>query len=170
MAIETILASPFAVNVVLPFLLVFVLIFAVLQKSQILGKDKRQIDALVSLAIALMVVAFSWATQIISLLMPFLAVSLVVLLVFMLLIGMINKEDESWDTMFPTWIKLSMTIIIIIAVVIAVIVATGQWDFVFGFLWNEGGPTDVLVNIIFLGVIVGAILTVLFSGKGGKDK
>jgi len=33
-----------------------------IQKSKILGDDKRQIDALVSLAIALIFVAFSWAT------------------------------------------------------------------------------------------------------------
>ena len=52
MVIETILTSEFAVGIIYPFLLVFVLIFAVLQKSKILGEDKKQIDSLIALSIA----------------------------------------------------------------------------------------------------------------------
>ena len=170
MVIETILASEFAINVALPFLLIFVLVFAVLQKSKLLGDDKRQIDALIALAIALIVIAFSWATDIITLLMPFLAVSLVVILVVMLLLGMVNKEGEDWDKMFPGWFRMILGIVIVIAVIIAVVVATGQWDLVFGYLFEDGNPTNALVNIIFLAIIVGAVVAVVLSGKGGKKE
>ena len=168
MAIETILASEFAVNVVLPFLLIFVLVFAVLQKSKLLGEGKRQIDALIALAVALIVVAFSWATHVIAFLMPFLAVSLVVLLVLMILLGMINKEGEDWNKMFPGWFRIVLGIIIVIAVIIAVLVATGQWDLIYGYLVEDSSPTNVFINIIFLAIVVGAIVAVILSGKAKK--
>src|SRR3989344_8182827 len=91
---ETILTSFFAVRVVYPFLLIFTLIFAILQKSKILGEEKSQIDALIALSIALIVVAFSWSTDIVISLMPFLAVCLVILLVFMLLYGFVASDNE----------------------------------------------------------------------------
>src|SRR3989344_989954 len=52
---STVLSSPFAQTILL-FVLVFVVVFAVLQKSKILGDGKKQIDALVALAIALLFV------------------------------------------------------------------------------------------------------------------
>ena len=51
-------------DVVLPFLLVFTIVFAVLEKTLILGKEennkpKKNIDAMVAFSIALFVVAAS---------------------------------------------------------------------------------------------------------------
>ena len=55
----TILSSQLFVEVILPFLLVFAVVFAILQKTKILGEGKKQIDAIVSLVIGLIVIAFS---------------------------------------------------------------------------------------------------------------
>ena len=55
--VEPFFVSPFFVEVILPFVLVFTLVFAVLQKTEILGKGKRQIDVLVALAIGLITIA-----------------------------------------------------------------------------------------------------------------
>ena len=52
-------------EVLLPFLLVFTVVFAILQKTSILGKGKKQIDAIVSLVVGLIVVAFGYATNVI---------------------------------------------------------------------------------------------------------
>src|SRR3989344_5302985 len=91
---ENILLNPFVTNVILPFVLVFVVIFAILQKSKILGEGKRQIDALVALVIGLIVISFGFATGIIVSLVPFLAVAVVIILIFMILYGMVYKEGE----------------------------------------------------------------------------
>ena len=82
---STILSSDLFVNAVLPFLLVFVVIFAILQKSKILGDEKKQIDAIVALVIGLIVISFGYATGVIVSLIPFLAVSAIIILVFLLL-------------------------------------------------------------------------------------
>ncbi|MFA6023027.1 MAG: hypothetical protein WC781_02990 [Candidatus Pacearchaeota archaeon] len=164
MALETILTSSFAVQVVYPFLLIFTIVFAILQKSKILGEGKQQIDALAALSIALIFVAFSWATGIVTKLMPFLAVSVVVILVFLILFGFVSSTNEK-GLELPKWLQYGFLVIIIIAVIIAVIVATGQWDFVYNSLFVSGEPTGWGSNIIIIAILIAAITTVVISGK-----
>jgi hypothetical protein len=70
-------------------------------------RERKQIDAIVALVIGLIAIAFGQAVGIILQLMPFLAVSLVVLLVLMLLIGMANKEGD-WDKTFPKGLRTGL--------------------------------------------------------------
>ena len=164
MALETILSSDFAVKIIYPFLLVFTLVFAILQKSKILGEDKRQIDALVALAVALIVVAFSWATNIIAGLMPFLAVSVVILLVFMILYGFV-ASDMREGLKLPKQLQYGIGILAGIALIIAIIVATGQWDKVYDSLFNGGTFSSLASNILMIVIILGALTIVILGAK-----
>jgi len=159
----TILSSDLAVQVIYPFLLVFVLIFAILQKTKLLGEDKRQVDALVSLAIALIVVAFGWATGIIVNLMPWLAIGVVVLLVFLVLYGFVASNDEGGFKLHKN-LKIGLGVIIGIFVIIAIIVATGYWDTVYDSLMG-GEINDIWSNILLIAIIVGALAVAIFSGR-----
>ncbi len=87
--VEPIFISSYFLDYILPFVLVFTLIFAILEKTKLLGEDKKQINSLVGLVVGLILIAFPYARDIVVLLMPFLAVSAVILLVFMLLYGFI---------------------------------------------------------------------------------
>ena len=165
---ETILASEFAVQIVYPFLLVFVLIFAILQKSKILGDGKAQIDALVSLAVALIVVSVGWATSIIAMLMPFLAIGVVVLLVLFVLLGFTHSDpDKPFE--LPKNLKYGIWVVAIIFVIVAVIVATGQWDTVYGFLFKGLYTDNFWGNFLLVAIIIGAIAAVVFGGKGNSN-
>lgn len=164
---DTLLTSDFAVRMIYPFLLVFTLIYAILQKSKILGEEKSQIDALAALSIALIVVAFSWSTDIIVDLMPFLAVSLVVLLVFMILFGFVASKEDG--LVLPKQLQWGIGVLIVLALTIAVLVATGQWDFVYYNLFVNYQGNSWLSNLILLGVVVGAIVAVV-GLPGKKDK
>ena len=164
--VETILSSPLFIEVILPFLLVFAVVFAVLQKSEILGKDKRQIDAIVALVIGLIVTAFGKATGIIVNLMPFLAVSLVIILVFMILLGMLFKQG---DFDLDKKIKIGVGIVITIAVIIAVLNLTDGWTFIKD-LFNGDEGSSLLANIIFIALIIGAVAAVVLGGKSSSSK
>ena len=161
---ETILGSYFAVNVVYPFLLIFTLIFAILQRSKILGDGKKQIDALVALSVALIAVAFSYATGIISKLMPFLAVAAVILLVFLILYGFVASSNKD-GLIIPKQVQWALLVLITIAVIIAVIWATGQWDRVYDWIFGGGQPTGIGTNILLIAIIIGAMVIVLFPWK-----
>jgi hypothetical protein len=161
----TILESPFAVQIIYPFLLIFTIFFAILQRSKILGEDKKQIDALVAFSIALITIAFSWATGVIVKLMPFLAISVVIILVFMILWGFVASTNGK-GLELSKGLQNTFLVIIIIALVIAVIVATGQWDYAVKSLFSEGGATSLAGNILMLVIIGGAIAVVFASPKG----
>jgi len=163
MALESILVNEFAVRIVYPFLLVFTLIFAILEKSRILGENKKQIDALIALSIGLIVVAFSWATNIISNLMPFLAISVVVILVFVILYGFVASGKEGLE--MPKNLKIGFGVLAGIVTIIALIVATGQWNYVINSLFVSGEPTGLASNILIIAIIIGALVVVLFTGK-----
>lgn len=167
MAFQTILASDFAVNVIYPFLLIFTLIFAILQKSKILGEDKKQIDALVALSIALIAVAFTWATGIISKLMPFLAIAAVILLIFLILYGFVASSNKDGLVLHKNLV-IAFGVLIAVSLVIAVLFATGQWDRVYNSVFSSGQPTNLASNVFLIAVVVGAFALLWFST--GKKK
>jgi len=166
--VETILQSDLALYMILPLLLVFTVVFAILEKSKVLGDGKRQINAITSLVIALIAVAFANITDIIVNLMPFLALATVIILVFLILWGFVASDKKGLK--LNKGIKITFGIIIAIAIIIAVIVASGQWDFVYSNLFKEGWSSDLWATILLLAVIGGAIAIVLSGGKRDNNK
>lgn len=164
MALETIFNSELA-QTALVFVLVFTLVYAVLQKSKILGDGKNSADALVALAVGLIVSTVGYATEIIKKLVPFLAVSLVIILVFLLLAGIffVNEQFK-----LPSGVVVAGGILAFIAVVIAVMTFTGSWVTVQNF-FTTSGSNSWATNIVLLLVVAGAVFFALrFAGDGGS--
>jgi hypothetical protein len=165
---ETILSSPIISEAVLPFILIFTIVFAILQKSQILGKEKKQIDALVSLVIGLITITFANAVGIINSLLPFLAVSIVMILVFLILVAMVSSGEKGFE--LHKGFKWTIMILSFIAVVIAGLVITGAWDYLRDQFEGPGGSTW-FTNIVFIIIIAGAFAAVFLGEKGkGSDE
>lgn len=160
----TILSNPLVRDMLLPFLLVFALVFAVLEKSEILGKGKRQVDAIVALVIGLIVVSFGNAVHIINYLMPILAVGLVVLLVFMLLWGM--SHEKAFE--MPKGVKITIGILAAILVISSVVYLTGLWDKIMGAF--KGGSSGVVSTVIIIVILVAAIVVVVYPFKSEKKE
>ncbi|MBS3091324.1 hypothetical protein J4217_02660 [Candidatus Pacearchaeota archaeon] len=164
----TLLQSPFFVEMVLPFLLVFTIVFAVLQKSEILGKGKKQIDALVALAIGLILVAFGNYAQIIAQMSAFLGVALVIILVFLLLTG-IFYEPGKFE--LHKGVKYTGMGLAALAVIIAVLYYTNSLGFIIDAFKGEG--STLLVNVIFVVIIVAAVAALIWGGgkaEGGSGE
>lgn len=164
--VYTFLSGPLFVETILPFLLVFTLVFAILQKTEILGKGKKQIDALVAFVIGLVVISFSYATGIIISLIPLLAVGAVIVLIFLLLYGMVF-EPGKFEV--ANGIKIAVGILAAIAVIIATMVATGAWSYVIDSINSGDNGSMVIANLIFIGVIAVAVVIAMFAG-GKSDK
>jgi len=164
----TILSSPLFVEAILPFLLIFTIVFAVLQKARIFGSEKKQIDAIVALVVGLLAISFRYAVGIIVGLIPFLAVSLVIILVLIILLGSFHKEGEFE---LPNWLKNSLIVLSIIALVIAILLITGFWETVYDFILMRGG-SGLMTNVIFIVVVGIAIISVLWTksnSSAGKE-
>lgn len=159
---QTILSHPIFVETILPFLLIFTIVFAILQKSKVLGDGKRQLDAITALAIALIVISFAQAVGIILQMIPFLAVSLVVLLVLFILLG------SFWKDTLPKGYMTFLAIIVTIAVAIAIMFFTGAWQYMLDLLYGRTGDSELIANAVFVIVIVGAVAAVIWGSGGGK--
>ena len=155
---EPFLISPYFLDYVLPFVLVFTVIFAVLQKTKLLGDEVKQINAIIGLVVGLFLIAFPGPRSIIVLMMPFLAVALVILLVFMLLYGFIvSKKDGD---VLGKWWKVAFGALLTIGLISFLLVITGYDNFLF----NAGGG-QVWINLLLVIIIVGAIIAVVRGEK-----
>jgi hypothetical protein len=153
---------PFFSQMLLPFLLVFVVVFAILQKSNILGEGKAQIDAMVSFVIGLILITFSYQTGVIVQLMSWLAVGVAVILVFLILYGFVGGDLKEGKP----WMKVVFGILAGLFTIGIVVYITGFWDVVTE--WFSGaGNSSLWMNILFLVLVVGAIVVAVVTGKSG---
>ena len=150
---------PFFLDYILPFVLVFTIIFAILQNKEMFGQDKRQIDALIGLVVGLMLIAFPFPRSVIVDLMPFLAVTAVILLVFMLLYGFVSGGKGVILHMY--W-QYAIIAIIVLALSSFLLKIFGYWDNVYDIVF---GPDSQFfwANAILVIAIVGAIIAVLIK-------
>jgi len=161
--VSTIFSEPIFIEYILPFLLVFTLVFAVLDKTKLLGDGKRQINAIISLVIGLILIGFPYARGVIVKLIPFLAVSLVVLFIFMLVFGFISGKKEG--DVLNKGLKIALGIIFGLAVIVAILWATGSWDYVYNLFVEGEYAGKIFFNILLLAIIGGAIAIVLSTSK-----
>ena len=150
-------------EMVLPFLFVFVVVFAILQKSKILGEGKSQIDALVSLVIGLLLIGVPVARDIVVNLMPWLAVGIAVFFVFFILYGFVGGSD--W--MGEMWVKIVFGILAGLFVIGVVVYVTGIYNQMGGWF-----TSDVWTSVLLIAIIGGALAIAISTGKkegGGKD-
>jgi len=161
--VEPFFINPFFMEYVLPFVLVFTLIFAILEKTKILGEGKKQISAIIGLVVGLMFIAFPIKVVVIYL-MPFLAVSAVILLVFMILYGFIVGKKEG--DVLGRWWKVAFGAILSVAMISVLLMATGYWDIVYNYLFSTSSGSTIWVNGFLIVVIVGVIIAVI---KGDKS-
>jgi hypothetical protein len=158
--VETILSNPFVRDIILPFLLVFAVIFAILQKSQILGKEKKQTDAIIALVVGLLVVAVGSVTNIITNLIPIMGVGVVVLLVFFVLWGFAFKA-EGFDV--DKKVKWAIAGIAAVVVIVATLYYSGGWAYLENLI--SGGGSTWVTNIVFFVLVIAAIVVVVGFGK-----
>lgn len=157
------LTYPIFKDIILPFVLLFTLIFAVLEKSKLLGEGKQQINAIIAFVLAAIVIPFytqiSWIRQ----LVVFLAVALFILFIFMIIYGFIYGDKEGDPLKNEKWVKPTLGAVALIAVVVAVMVITGAWEKL-----KVNG--ELGANIIFVIVIIAGLVAVIAgSGKGKSE-
>src|SRR3989344_1003673 len=99
-------------DVILPFLLVFTIIFAILEKTKIFGTEKidgqemtkKNIDAMVAFVMAFLVIASTKLVGIINEVMANVVLLVILGVCFLLLVGVFFAGDKEFSLKdFPTW-------------------------------------------------------------------
>ncbi len=143
----------------LPFLLIFAIVFGILNKSKILGENKG-VQATVALAVGLLALQFNYVTTFYEIIFPYAGVGLAVLLVGIIFLGFIVKEGEN------TWVTkvlFGLGVIVFLYIVIGSL-SDFAWFGGLGYGFTYAWPT-ILAGLILLGVIA---LIVFGDRLGGK--
>ena len=158
MVVPFLISSMFT-DYILPFILVFTLIFAILQKTQLLGEGKKQINSMIGLIVGLILISFPFARDMVVQLMPFLAVSAVILLVFMLLYGFImGKKDGD---VLHKGVKIALGIILGLGLITVLLFITGYWEPIWDLMFGRVGSSQIWVNVLLIIIIAGAVISVV---------
>jgi len=172
-------------DVVLPFLLVFTIVFAILEKTMILGKEKigtedrpkKNLNSMVAFVIALFVVAASNVVAVLQESLPMITLVLVIIISLMLLIGsFVGNEEFSFknDKLMKGF--LVFLVIIGVAGIFMQAIKTDSGDSVLKVVVDyikENWLTGPLFSgLVFLVIIVLVIMYVLdaFPALGSEHK
>lgn len=159
MAIETILQHWIFTKFAFPFFLVFFIVFAILEKTKVLG-DKKQINALISLVIGLIFVSVVSQTEVVNNMVLFLTIAIITMFVGLILWGFVSGKAE----ISSKPVKIFFGIVIVIAVIIAIIWATGFYPLLES-LFKQDWSQTFWTNLLFIVVIGVAVALVLKNTK-----
>jgi len=164
-------------DVILPFLLVFTIVFAILEKTKIFGVDKiddkeypkKNINAMVAFVIGFFVVATKEVVEALKFSLPNVALTLIIVVCFMMLAGSFMGDEEFSFKKRKGWV-IFLTLVMFLAVILIFLNAFGWLEPIVDYVMNNTG--SVVVPLVLLVVVVGTILFVVGGGspKGKEEK
>ncbi len=160
--VETILQHWIFTRFAFPFLLVFFVVFAVLEKTKVLG-DNKQINALIAFIIGLIFVSVVFPVEVIKNMVLFLTIALITMFVALILWGFVNGKVDIENKS----VKILLGVGIAIAVLVAILWATGFYPIVEG-LFKQDWSQSFWTNLLFIVVIAVAVALVLKESVKGK--
>lgn len=142
---------------VLPFLLIFALVFGILTQIKIF-KEHKSINGVIAFVVGLMALQFDFVPIFFAEIFPRLGVGLAILLLILIFVGIFSDPDS--NAVMYTLMGVGM----IIAVIVLISTA-GSLGWSSGYWWYDNWKTVAVVLVVLaaLGIIVG-------SANPQKDK
>lgn len=166
-------------DVILPFLLVFAVVFAILEKTKVFGVDKiegveytkKNINAIIAFVIGLLVVLSTTLVKAINESMSNIVLLMLMSISFLILIGTFYHYEEK-VLLEGAWRKMFMILFFIITIMIflhAIKTESGEsWlDAFWNFLVNNW-TADYAAAVIFLVIVIAMILFITQERKPKK--
>jgi len=143
---------------VLPFLLIFAIVYGLLSKTKILG-DNNGVNAIIALALGLLALVGDYVPNFFEKIMPNVGMALAIILAAVVLLGLFFSEEEGKGIKWIKYVIFGVGAIAFLAVVSNSFSGQpGYWD------WQRYGPA-----LITLLVIAGVIALIAWGGKGNDD-
>lgn len=162
-------------DIILPFILVFTIVFAILERTRILGAEdgesKKNLNAMVAFVIGFLVIASSQLVGTITQVSSQVVILLMLSVFFLLLVGTFRGEDElqhgvkldrGWNILFSIIMFLGIVFIFLDAIKTE---AGRSWLQVF-IDWLGRFATDTAVaSILLLIVVIGIVAFITHKKK-----
>lgn len=156
-------------DIVLPFLLVFTIVFAILEKTRVLGEEKgeprKNLNSMVAFVIGLIFISIIKLVEVINQALPEVALVLIIAVSLLMLVGLFWGTSEV--KLEVGWQKGLVFIIAFFVVLGIFFNAIGWLDNIVDYAernWNE----TVIPTLIFFVIIIGAIFYIVGGQKEGK--
>ena len=147
---------------VLPFLIVFALVFGILSATKMFG-ESRGVNTVISVAVGLMSLVGGYVPSFFQVIFPYAGVGMSILLVMLILMGLfVSGNERGWFIAF--------FVIGALVALIVVLSALSSYRWFGGDWWGEYWPA-----IITASVIIGLVILVIFGtkkspGSGGEPR
>ena len=162
----TILQSTIISKFILPFLLIFFIVFAILEKTKALGGGK-QVNALVAFVIGLIFVSAVFPKEVVGNLILFLTVAIIVVFVALLLWGFAIGGEAKIDGKVKTMAAVAIVITVAVAALWAVGVKVAIIGDIFDFLFYQPWSATFWSNVLFFAVVGVALALVIGKKSSG---
>lgn len=98
----------------LPFLLIFALIFGILSKLNLFGESNKKISGIISLAVGLMALRFDVVPIFFADIFPRLGIALAAVLVFIILLGLFGDKNNRGLLNTLMWVSFGVAVLIVL--------------------------------------------------------
>jgi hypothetical protein len=160
------------VDVILPFLLVFVIIFGLLSKTRIFGDDKKKFNLIIALVIGLSVVIphvlnmypseNADVVNIMNKSLPQVSLIAVAVVMLLILIGLFGGEAKWMGSSLSGWIAIAA-----FATIVIIFGGSAGWWQNWNWFYDFFGEDTVAVVIM---ILVFAVIVWWITSGEGKDK
>ena len=158
--VTTFLSSPLLIQVILPFVILFTVVYSILQKTKILG-DNKTLNLVIALALSLISVSFANPTNIITKIIPIFAIAIVSVLVLLIVFAFAEGKEKfelSNGVKYAIWGAVGF------AILATILWASGIWTYI-----TNKSNSELLWNIVFF-IVIAAVIGVAAAGGSGGDK
>ena len=163
MAMTIFLQNEIFTKFVFPFLLIFFIVFAILERTKLFGEGKKQLNALISFVIGLIFITAVFPKLVVENLILFLTVALVCVFVVLLIWGFIF--GDAGKLIESKGIKWTLIAILGVACIGGILWATGWYTSITEFFSTSGMNQTIITNIVFVVVIAVALVLILKEQK-----
>jgi hypothetical protein len=144
---------------VLPFLMIFAVVYGILSKTALLG-DNKGVNATISLAVGLLALVNGYVSSFFQSIFPYTGMGIAVLLIALILMGLIAGDT---DTKWTRYVWFGIGVIIFIVVVLSSFTDYAWW----------GGGTSFYAYdwpAILAAILILGLLGFIIFGANKKDK
>jgi len=136
----------------LPFLMIFALVYGILAKTEILGTNKG-VTATIALAFGLLALQFDYVSGFYASIFPYAGMGIAVLLIAMIFLGLTGAGGDSGKY----WLGIG-------GVIFAIILITSMSDTLWLTGMGMGGLVSAIPALLAVGIVVGIMFWIINKG------
>jgi hypothetical protein len=146
------LQSPVVYSFLLPFLLIFAIVFGILTRTNLFGDDNKALNAIISISVAILALQFDLVPLFFSEIFPRFGIGLSVILVGLILLGLFLPSDK--DNKYVGWLGLILALSVFLIVVSKSFAPFGWWSSVYNFYFYSPELITIILVILAIMAIV----------------